>query len=83
MDDRTSDRKSMADRLVAALQQDEFVLYAQPIVPLSAQANQWPFQEIYVRFTEEDAKLLHSMGVDYFQGFFFGKPEIEPEWLLK
>ena len=32
---------------------------------------------------EEDAKLLDSMGVDYFQGFFFGKPEIEPEWLKK
>ncbi|HKB82814.1 MAG TPA: EAL domain-containing protein [Burkholderiales bacterium] len=53
-----ADQKSMADRLIAALQQDEFVLYKQKIVQLSAQANQWPFQEIYVRFTEEDAKLL-------------------------
>jgi diguanylate cyclase (GGDEF)-like protein len=33
--------------------------------------------------SEEDAQLLHSMGVDYFQGFFFGQPEIEPEWLKR
>jgi EAL domain-containing protein (putative c-di-GMP-specific phosphodiesterase class I) len=55
---RMSDQKTMADRLIAALQQDEFVLYTQKIVPLSPQAGKWPFQEIYVRFTEEDAKLL-------------------------
>jgi diguanylate cyclase (GGDEF)-like protein len=30
--------------------------------------------------SEEDAKLLESFGVDYFQGFYFGEPEIEPEW---
>jgi Amt family ammonium transporter len=53
-----SEQKTMADRLIAALQQDEFVLYTQTIVALSAQAAKWPFQEIYVRFTEEDAKLL-------------------------
>ncbi len=28
----------------------------------------------------EDADLLQRFGVDYFQGFYFGKPEIEPEW---
>jgi diguanylate cyclase (GGDEF)-like protein len=33
--------------------------------------------------SEEDAKLLHSMGVDYFQGFFFGQPDIAPDWLKK
>ncbi len=33
--------------------------------------------------SEEDAQLLHSMGVDFFQGFFFGEPEIDPEWLKK
>jgi len=33
--------------------------------------------------SEQDAKLLEAMGVDYFQGFFFGEPEIEPEWLAK
>ncbi|MGZ6009302.1 MAG: putative bifunctional diguanylate cyclase/phosphodiesterase, partial [Rhizomicrobium sp.] len=30
--------------------------------------------------SEEDAQLLHSMGVDYFQGFFFGEPELQPDW---
>jgi diguanylate cyclase (GGDEF)-like protein len=33
--------------------------------------------------SEEDAKLLESFGVDYFQGFFFGEPEIAPEWLKR
>ncbi len=33
--------------------------------------------------SEEDAKLLEAMGVDYFQGFFFGEPLIEPEWLKR
>ena len=43
---------------MSALQRDEFVLYAQSIVPLVAQNDARPFQEIYVRFKEEDAKLL-------------------------
>jgi diguanylate cyclase (GGDEF)-like protein len=30
--------------------------------------------------SDEDAALLQSFGVDYFQGFFFGEPQIEPEW---
>ena len=33
--------------------------------------------------SEEDAQLLEAMGVDYFQGFFFGEPELEPGWLKK
>jgi diguanylate cyclase (GGDEF)-like protein len=28
----------------------------------------------------EDAALLESFGVDYFQGFYFGEPLLEPEW---
>lgn len=31
--------------------------------------------------SEEDAQLLEAMGVDYFQGFFFGEPEIAPDWM--
>jgi len=51
-------QKSLVDRLIASLQQDEFVLYAQSIVPLVPQIGEPPFQEIFVRFKEEDAKLL-------------------------
>lgn len=31
--------------------------------------------------SEEDAKLLAEMGVDYLQGFRFGRPEMAPAWL--
>jgi len=51
-------QKSLADRLIASLQQDEFVLYAQSIIPIAPQAGARPFQEIFVRFKEEDAKML-------------------------
>jgi diguanylate cyclase (GGDEF)-like protein len=30
--------------------------------------------------SEEDAQLLHTFGVDYFQGFYFGQPDVSPEW---
>jgi EAL domain-containing protein (putative c-di-GMP-specific phosphodiesterase class I) len=30
--------------------------------------------------SEEDAALLQNFGVDYFQGFFFGEPVIDPQW---
>jgi diguanylate cyclase (GGDEF)-like protein len=30
--------------------------------------------------SEDEANLLESFGVDCFQGYYFGKPEIEPEW---
>jgi EAL domain-containing protein (putative c-di-GMP-specific phosphodiesterase class I) len=50
--------QKLADRLIAALQEDEFVLYQQTIVPVNPKPDDRPFQEIYVRFTEEDAKML-------------------------
>ena len=50
--------KDIAERLMSALQQDEFVLYKQKIVPLAPQPGDREFQEIFVRFKEEDAKLL-------------------------
>ena len=31
--------------------------------------------------SEEDAKLLLELGVDYFQGYYFGEPTISPDWL--
>jgi EAL domain-containing protein (putative c-di-GMP-specific phosphodiesterase class I) len=30
--------------------------------------------------SNEDAALLESFGVDYFQGFFFGEPLLNPDW---
>jgi EAL domain-containing protein (putative c-di-GMP-specific phosphodiesterase class I) len=51
-------QKSLTDRLIASLQQDEFVLYAQPIIPIAPQREKRLFQEIFVRFREEDANLL-------------------------
>lgn len=50
--------QKLADRLISALQEDEFVLYHQTIVPVNPKPDDRPFQEIYVRFTEEDAKML-------------------------
>jgi EAL domain-containing protein (putative c-di-GMP-specific phosphodiesterase class I) len=50
--------KSLKDRLIASLHQDEFVLYVQAILPANPAADQRPFQEIFIRFKEEDAKLL-------------------------
>lgn len=50
--------QKLADRLISALQEDEFVLHQQTIVPLTPKPGDRPFQEIYVRFTEEDAKML-------------------------
>ena len=31
--------------------------------------------------SESDAELLRDYGVDYFQGFYFGRPDTAPEWL--
>ncbi len=53
-----SEHKSLADRLAAALREEEFVLYGQKIVSLVANPDERPFQEILIRFQEEEAKLL-------------------------
>jgi|SRR5882672_2262802 len=50
--------KGFAARLISALQQEEFVLYAQAILPTAPQREKRSFQEIFVRFKEEDARLL-------------------------
>jgi diguanylate cyclase (GGDEF)-like protein len=31
--------------------------------------------------SEEDAKLLAELGIDYFQGFYFGEPTVSPDWM--
>jgi EAL domain-containing protein (putative c-di-GMP-specific phosphodiesterase class I) len=50
--------KELTDRILAALKQDEFVLYVQRIVPLAPQQDEKGFMEIFVRFSEEDTRLL-------------------------
>ncbi len=32
--------------------------------------------------SDEDAALLESFGVDYFQGFHFGEPALSPDWAM-
>jgi ammonium transporter, Amt family len=51
-------QRETADRLLAALRGEEFVLYAQPIVAAAAGAKSPPYHEILVRFLEEEEKLL-------------------------
>jgi diguanylate cyclase (GGDEF)-like protein len=31
--------------------------------------------------SDDDAALLQEFGVDYFQGFYFGEPDLKPAWL--
>jgi EAL domain-containing protein (putative c-di-GMP-specific phosphodiesterase class I) len=33
--------------------------------------------------SEEDADLLAKFGVDYFQGYYFGEPSLDPEWMKR
>lgn len=58
MDQAVAQNQDLTDRLVSALRQDEFILYGQPIMPLAPNASERPFQEILIRFQEEEAKLL-------------------------
>ena len=58
MDQAVTQDQELTDRLVAALRQDEFVLYGQSIVRLGPTRSSRPFQEILIRFQEEESKLL-------------------------
>ena len=58
MADEDTIQKNIADKLIAALKTGGFVLYAQRILPLRAGAGEAPFQEVLVRFKEEEEKLL-------------------------
>jgi Amt family ammonium transporter len=55
-------RRNIAERLIAALKADEFLLYAQPIKPIGSTKGKPAYQEILVRFAEEEEKLLHPGG---------------------
>jgi len=58
MNSEPEPRKDIAERLLSALQGDEFVLYCQPIVAFNPQPDARAFNEIFVRFQEEDDRLL-------------------------
>ena len=58
MEDETAIQKNIADKLVAALKTGGFVLYAQRILSLNDSPGGRPFQEVLVRFKEEEEKLL-------------------------
>jgi EAL domain-containing protein (putative c-di-GMP-specific phosphodiesterase class I) len=56
MEDESTIQKNIADKLISALKTGGFVLYAQKILPLAGSDR--PFQEVLVRFKEEEEKLL-------------------------
>jgi EAL domain-containing protein (putative c-di-GMP-specific phosphodiesterase class I) len=58
MEDESAIQKNIADKLIAALKTGGFVLYAQKILFLGASGGERPFQEVLVRFKEEEEKLL-------------------------
>src|SRR5258705_85931 len=58
MEDESTIQKNIADKLIAALKTGGFVLYAQKILPLGTSPSERPFQEVLLRFKEEEEKLL-------------------------
>jgi len=58
VEDESAIQKNIAEKLIAALKTGGFVLYAQKILALGDQGGARPFQEILVRFKEEEEKLL-------------------------
>jgi EAL domain-containing protein (putative c-di-GMP-specific phosphodiesterase class I) len=58
MEDESAIQKNIADKLIAALKTGGFVLYAQKILSLGTAGGARPFQEVLVRFKEEEEKLL-------------------------
>jgi EAL domain-containing protein (putative c-di-GMP-specific phosphodiesterase class I) len=57
MEDESATQKNIADKLIAALKTGGFVMYSQKILRLAGDAGR-PYQEILVRFKEEEEKLL-------------------------
>lgn len=58
MDGPKAAQKGTAEKLIAALKGDQFVLYFQPIRTIGASADRIEYQEILLRFLEEEEKLL-------------------------
>ena len=54
----TPQHDDTAARLIDALNSDRFVLHQQPIVPIASGSRDDAYQEIFVRFKEEEEKLL-------------------------
>jgi EAL domain-containing protein (putative c-di-GMP-specific phosphodiesterase class I) len=61
IDERRSERL-IAENLHAALKAGEFVLYSQTIKPIASSAGKTVYQEILVRYAEEEDKLLPPGG---------------------
>ncbi len=57
MEDERAIQKELADKLITALKTGGFVLFAQQILPVSGGRDR-PYQEVLVRFKEEEEKLL-------------------------
>lgn len=57
-----TDRQQTTDKFITALKRDQFVLYAQPIMPMQSVAGAAGYQEILIRYLEEEEKLLHPGG---------------------
>jgi Amt family ammonium transporter len=54
--------RDIAENLVAALKGGQFILYAQSIKPIGSKSENAAYQEIFVRFLEEEQKLLPPGG---------------------
>jgi len=57
MENESTERKGITEKLVSALKTGGFVLYSQKILQITP-GNARPFQEVLVRFKEEEEKLL-------------------------
>ena len=55
-------QEGITGRLIDALKRDQFVLYCQPIRPIGSVTDEAGYQEILIRFREEEEKLLHPGG---------------------
>lgn len=55
-------KQQTTTRLVDAIKHEHFVLYGQPIVPVSRQRQLAPNVEVFVRYTEEEQKSLPPGG---------------------